>query len=197
MSDIKYGISVKISRRADEFFFMQIKINDTLTHNDYEMMTQTLKNAIKGVHKPEVRVLMDATEFNGWELRATFDDFIFAIEFKGIFTKMAFIGTKTWETHGINVGNWFMSDKVKFFKSKDRAYVWINQIRELPTTLAEKDLYTNKDDIRDEFESFFISNLTATESNVPKRDLSKILVLILEEKLEEIKADVKIGKYNK
>jgi len=187
MSITKHGISVKISRRADEFFFMQIKINDTLTHDDYEMMTQTLKNAIEGVAKPEVRVLMDATEFNGWELRASFDDFVFAVEFKGVFTKMAFIGTKTWEQHGINVGNWFMSDKVKFFKSKDEAYIWINQIKELPTTPIIKD------DIKDKFESFFKSNLS--NLNVTD-DVAENLVSILEEKLEEIKAGVKTGKYD-
>ena len=183
----KHGVSLKISRRADEFFFMQIEINDTLTHNDYEMMTQTLKNAIKGVAKPEVRVLMDATEFNGWELRATFDDFVFAVEFKGVFTKMAFIGTKTWERHGINVGNWFMSDKVKFFKSKDEAYTWINQINELETRPVRKE------DIKDKFESFFKANLSNLSDT---NEEAKNLVSILEEKLEEIKADVEIGKYD-
>ncbi|WP_455757527.1 STAS/SEC14 domain-containing protein [Sulfurimonas sp.] len=190
MSVVKHGMSVNISRRADDFFFMQIKINDTITHNDYEMMTQVLNDAIDGVHNPEVRVLMDATEFKGWELRATWDDFVFGIEFRAVFTKMAFIGTKTWEMHGINVGNWFMSDEVKFFRSKDEAYIWINQIKELPTNPLEKDLYSRKDDIRDKFESFFMSNLRVTD-----HDASEILVSILENKLKEIKADIKVGKY--
>ena len=197
MSMKEHGVSVKITRRADEFFFMQIKINSTLTHDDYEMMTQMLKSSIDGVSKPEVRVLMDATEFNGWELRAAFDDFVFGMEFRGIFTKLAFIGTETWEKHGINVGNWFISDKVKFFKSKYEAYIWINEIKELPTTPVEKDLYSRKDDIRDNLEEFFKSNLSIDNQSIAKddHDASQILVSILEDKLQEIKADAKAGKY--
>ena len=196
--NLEHGITVSISRRADEFFFMKIKIHGTLTHQDYEMMTQMLKNAIDGVPNPEVRVFMDATDFDGWDLRATWDDFVFGIEFRGIFTKMAFVGTETWERHGINVGNWFMNDEVKFFKSQEEAHLWLNQPHIEPNTPVEKDLSSRKDSIRNELESLFKSNLRVTDYNVPEaddQDASEILVSILQDKLNEIKKDVKAGKY--
>jgi hypothetical protein len=61
MSTIEHGISIGISR-VDNFFFMKIKIKGTLTHEDYERMIPMLKNAIKGVNEPDIRILIDATD---------------------------------------------------------------------------------------------------------------------------------------
>jgi len=65
-------------------------------------------------------------------------------------------------------------------------------------TPVEKDLINREDEIRDELESMFKSNLKITDWNVPEPDdqsASEILIEILEKKLQEIKQDVKDGKY--
>ena len=65
-------------------------------------------------------------------------------------------------------------------------------------TPVEKDLINRENEIRDELESMFKSNLKITDWNVPEPDdqsASEILVAILEKKLQEIKQDVKDGKY--
>ena len=194
---IEHGISIGISR-VDDFFFMKVKINGTLTHEDYEKMIPMLRNSIEGVKDPEIRVLMDATEFKGWELRAAFDDFRFGIEFRNVFSKIAFVGTSTWEEYGVKIGSWFMRAEVEFFKSLDEAYNWLNQEEVVPSTPVQKDLHSRKEAIRDDLESLFKSNLRVTDYNVPEpddQDASQIIVTILEDKLSEIKNDVKAGKY--
>jgi len=197
MNMIEHGISIGINR-VDNFFFMKIKINGTLTHEDYKRMVPMLRSSIAGVKEPDVRILMDATEFNGWELRAAWDDLKFGIEFRQIFSKIAIVGTSTIEEYAAKIGSWFMNGDMKFFESLDEAYEWLNKEEVIPTTAVQKDLHARKEDIRDELESLFKSNLKIVDWNVPEpddQDASEILVNILEEKLKEIKADVKDGKY--
>ncbi|MEA2100466.1 MAG: STAS/SEC14 domain-containing protein [Campylobacterota bacterium] len=193
----EHGLLVGISR-IDEFFFMKIRITGTLTHRDYEIMVPMLKDSIKSVKNPKIKVLIDATEFDGWEARAIWDDLRFGMEFKDLFTKVAFIGTQSWEEYGVKIGNWFMSGEIKYFESSVDAHIWINQDEITPTTPVQKDLTSRKDDIRDELEDMFKLNLRRTDLNVPEpddQDASEILISILEEKLNEIKNDVRAGKY--
>jgi len=68
----------------------------------------------------------------------------------------------------------------------------------MQASATQKDLQNRIDEIRDELESLFKSNLKRTDWNVPEaddQDASEILVAILEEKLAEIKEDVKNKKY--
>jgi len=66
------------------------------------------------------------------------------------------------------------------------------------TTAVKKDLANRLDEIRDDIKELFEINLKITDWNVPEADdqsASEILVSIFEEKLQEIKQDVKNGKY--
>lgn len=193
----EHGISIGISR-VNGYFFMKIKINGMLTHNDYQLMVPMLRNAIKDVKEPKVNVLVDGTEFSGFELRAAWDDFKFGIEFNNIFNKIAYIGTASWERYGVKIGSWFMNGDIKFFSSSEQAYEWLNKEEITPITPVQKDLHNRKNAIRDDLEFLFKSNMRITDVNVPEpddQDASEILVDILEEKLLEIKNDVKNGKY--
>ncbi len=65
-------------------------------------------------------------------------------------------------------------------------------------TATQKDLSNRLDEIRDDIEELFKQNLKITDWNVPEaddQDASEILLSIFEEKLDEIKEDVKNGKY--
>lgn len=66
------------------------------------------------------------------------------------------------------------------------------------TAAVKKDLTNRLDEIRDDLEELFKQNLKITDWNVPEADdqtASEILINIFEEKLQEIKQDVKNGKY--
>ena len=193
----EHGISVGITH-VEEFFFMKVKLNGTLTHKDYKNMIPLLRHAIKGVEKPQVKVFIDATEFDGWELRAAWDDFMYGMEFRKAFTKIAFVGTKTWEKYGVKIGSWFVSGDVKFFASVDEAYTWLNEDEQEATTAVQKDLKSRREDIENELQDMFESNLKIVDWNVPEADdqnAAEILVEILQTKLHKIRDEVESGKY--
>ena len=177
MSQIeKHGITVKINKRED-YFFMQVKIVGTLTHEDYQKRLPILKYTLNNTDNPKVKVLVDALEFQGWELRAAWDDYKFGMEYNKAFTKIAFVGADAWKSYGVKIGNWFMSGQMKYFKTIEEAEAWLSE---------------------DELESLFKDNLTRVDWNVPEADdqnAAEILVNILENKLSRIKNDVNNGVY--
>jgi len=63
MNDKEHGITIGISRIGTHFYFQ-----------DYEVITPMIDKAVLNVKAPEINALFDATEFEGWELRAAWDD---------------------------------------------------------------------------------------------------------------------------
>ena len=191
------GISVGITR-VDKFFFVKVKLVGTITYNDYENMVPMLKYTVQNSVNPKVKVFIDATEFNGWELRAAWDDFRYSMEFKELITKVAYVGTKTWEEYGVKIGSWFIDGDIKFFNSTEDAYDWLNKNEVEPKTAVQKDLKSRKEAIKDELQELFEANLNIVDYNVPEpddQDAAEIIVSILEDKLNEIKASVEAEKY--
>jgi len=105
-----------------------LKATGTLTHEDYEVMVPMLEQAIqaiKAIPNTKVNMLLDATEFTGWQAQAAWDDFKFGMTYKDIFLKIAIVGTKEWQEYLAKMGNWFMDGEVKFFYDLDEATTWI------------------------------------------------------------------------
>ena len=191
------GISVGITR-VDKFFFVKVKLVGRITYNDYENMIPMLRYTVRNSINPKVKVFIDATEFKGWELRAAWDDFKYSLEFKKLITKVAYVGTKTWEEYGVKIGSWFIDGDIKFFNSTEDAYNWLNKDEIEPKTAVQKDLKSRKKAIEDELQELFEENLNIVDYNVPEpndQDAAEILITILEDKLNEIKASVEAGKY--
>jgi len=121
----EHGISVGISR-VEDTFLMKIKAVGTLTHDDYEVMIPMIESSIKGIKHPNIKVLFDATEFEGWELRAAWDDFKFGMSHLNEFTKMAVIGNKKWHEYATKIAGWFMiSSEIEYFDDLQKASEWI------------------------------------------------------------------------
>ena len=105
-----------------------LKATGTLTHQDYEVMVPMLEQAIQAIKvipNTKVNMLLDATEFTGWQVQAAWDDFKFGMTYKDIFLKIAIVGTKEWQEYLAKMGNWFMDGEVKFFYDLDEATTWI------------------------------------------------------------------------
>jgi len=63
----------------------------------------------------------------------------------------------------------------------------------------QKDLESRRDEIKKETELLFKANLKISDWNVPEgndREAAKILLSIIQEKIDEIKADVEAGNYD-
>ncbi|WP_136485892.1 STAS/SEC14 domain-containing protein [Vibrio sp. H11] len=120
----RHGISIGLDRVDDEFF-VTIKAFGTLTHRDYQAMTPMLEAALIKVNEPKVRVLLDATELDGWELRAAWDDFKLGLNHGADFDKIALYGRPGWQEKAAKLAGWFMSGEVKFFEDYQQALEWL------------------------------------------------------------------------
>ncbi|QOP41082.1 MULTISPECIES: hypothetical protein [Sulfurimonas] len=62
-----------------------------------------------------------------------------------------------------------------------------------------KDLLSRKDEIQSEIETIFKANMKFTDWNVPEADdkeAAKVILDMIQEKLDKIKADVAAGQYD-
>ncbi len=71
-------------------------------------------------------MLIDATEFEGWELRAAWDDFKLGLKHGSDFYKIAIVGDKRWQQWAAKIGSWFISGKAKHFDNLADALSWLN-----------------------------------------------------------------------
>jgi hypothetical protein len=102
-----------------------MKASGMLTHEDYNVITPMIESALVGVTGPKIRVLFDASELRGWELRAAWDDFKIGLKHGNEFAKIAIYGNQHWQEWAARIGSWFISGEVKFFEDYDAALSWI------------------------------------------------------------------------
>jgi len=93
MSIKRHGLSIGLERVDDDFFLI-LKPVGKLTHADYEIINPMIDDALKGLDKPHVRALVDASEFDGCELRAAWDDFRLGLKHGNAFEKLAIVGER-------------------------------------------------------------------------------------------------------
>ena len=120
----RHGLSIGIER-ANHEFFVSLKAIGKLTHADYEVITPMIDAALAEVKSPDVKVLIDAREMEGWELQAAWDDFKLGLKHNNDFHKIAIVGSKKWQQMTAKIGNWFVSGEVKFFENLNEAIAWL------------------------------------------------------------------------
>ena len=126
MSLSRHGISIGIERLDDDIW-MSLSVAGKLTHADYELFVPMLEEAIKEVKQPQIKVLVDALEFEGWELRAAWDDFKLGLKHGRQFSKIALVGNKPWEKLAAKLANWFIGGESQYFESVQEAVAWLNE----------------------------------------------------------------------
>ena len=126
MSSDRHGLSIGMERIGSEFFLM-IKVIGKLTHEDYGQITPLIDAALEGVKDPQVKVLFDASEMHGWELRAAWDDLKLGLRHGSEFSKVAVFGHEKWEQWAVKIGSWFFPGEIKYFEDFNEAIEWINE----------------------------------------------------------------------
>ncbi|WP_438971223.1 STAS/SEC14 domain-containing protein [Methylophaga sp.] len=121
----RHGLSVGIDRVGDKFY-ITLRAVGKLTHEDYARIVPMIDAALNTVEDPEANVLLDATLFEGWELRAAWDDFKLGLKHGSDFHKIAIVGDKRWQQWAAKVGNWFISGDVRYFDNFPEALSWLN-----------------------------------------------------------------------
>lgn len=122
-SDV-HGINVDVEC-IDDQFFVTVKATGTLTHDDYVEMTPVIDEALKTINTPKVRVLVDMTDFEGWEFRAAWDDFKFGLSHGSDFERIALYGHQDWQLSAAKVGSWFIGGEIRSFEDHDDAVHWL------------------------------------------------------------------------
>ena len=126
MNTINHGISVGLEKMSEEILFT-LKVQGKLTHKDYEKITPMLDSAVKGIEHPYINVFVDASELEGWELRAAWDDLKLGMKHGNEFAKIAIYGNKTWQEYAAKIGTWFISGEAKYFEDMDTAISWLKE----------------------------------------------------------------------
>ena len=124
MSGKRHGVSIGIER-SDDRFFLICKAVGKLTHADYEVISPLIDEALSTVKHPQVRALIDCSEFDGWEARAAWDDFKLGLKHGNEFVKIAICGNTRWQEAAARVGTWFMSGEVRSFADEGAAMEWL------------------------------------------------------------------------
>ena len=126
MNMTRHGLSIGIERVGNDFF-LSLKAIGTLTHKDYETINPMIDSALESVNEPKVKVFIDGSELEGWELRAAWDDFKLGLKHGNEFEKIAIFGNKQWQEYAAKIGSWFISGEVKYFDDSNEALVWLHE----------------------------------------------------------------------
>ncbi|ELI5391884.1 STAS/SEC14 domain-containing protein [Vibrio parahaemolyticus] len=124
MDTERHGITIGIERIGDESVLV-FKATGKLTHKDYEAISPVLDSSLKGVKADHIKMLVDITEFSGWELRAAWDDFQLGLKMGFNIEKIAIYGDKNWQELAAKVGCWFISGDIKSFGDYQSAVEWL------------------------------------------------------------------------
>jgi len=124
MKTFRHGISVGIERVGSDFF-MTFTAVGKLTHADYKVITPMIDSALEGIKEPKIKVLVDLTQFEGWELKAAWDDFKIGLKHGNKFVRMAMLGNKPWQAWMSKVAGWFIAGEVEYFEEEAAAIAWL------------------------------------------------------------------------
>ena len=123
----RHGISIGIERVESEIF-IGLKVVGRLTHKDYQVFTPVLESALAAVDEPNVRMLVDLTDFGGWGPGAAWDDFRIALKYGRQFKRVALYGDLLhWQDNLAKIGSWFVSGEIGSFTTMDEAMDWLNR----------------------------------------------------------------------
>jgi hypothetical protein len=125
MKIVRHGLSIGFEH-SGHGIYMTLKVSGKLRHEDYEIMVPMLESAIAGIESPEINALIDATELQGWEVRAAWDDLKLGLKHGREFKKIAILGNKDWQKYASMVGSWFISGEAKYFEDSAEALEWLN-----------------------------------------------------------------------
>jgi len=126
MKTVRHGLSVGIARTGSNDFFLDLKAAGKLTHEDYEIINPMVDSALGVIKHANVKVLFDASELEGWEVRAAWDDFKFALKHNNEFSRIAIYGNQHWLENSAKVASWFISGEIQYFENLGDAFDWLH-----------------------------------------------------------------------
>lgn len=121
----RHGFSIGMERNGDGVY-LALKAMGTLTHDDYQQMTPLLNAALQGAGPETVDAYLDLSEFDGWQLRAAWDDFRLGLKHGRDFRRIAIFGSSNWHQWSAKIAGWFISGEVRYFDKRAEALAWLS-----------------------------------------------------------------------
>lgn len=105
-------------RREPNSRLVYLEASGKLTRTDYDRLLPDLEAALGEAGR--VRMLIELTDFRGWEPGAAWEDLKFGIQHRKDFERIAVVGEKGWERWGTMLSKPFLPGEMRFFE-KDQA----------------------------------------------------------------------------
>jgi len=105
-----------------------IKMIGKLTDDDYQkVLIPKMKQLMKAHEK--LKVLLQFEDFDGWELKAGWDDAVFGIAHRKDFKKLALVGGPAYVEWSMNLFAPFMTGEIRHFPAQGltAAWAWIRE----------------------------------------------------------------------
>jgi len=104
---------------------LAVKLSGKLHDEDYKMFVPLVDAAVAKSGK--VRLLAQFHDFEGWDLRALWDDIKFSTTHCTAFERIALVGEKKWEQWMAKVCKPFTMAKIQYFDAAqlDAARAWV------------------------------------------------------------------------
>ena len=107
---------------------LSVKASGKLTHEDY--IANLIPTIEKNIDEHEkISLLIELSDFDGWEWKAAFDDFKTGIKHRKDFVKVALVGNMAWEKYIVQMFDYFIDGEVRYFDERQLkdARIWITQ----------------------------------------------------------------------
>lgn len=119
-----HGISLGVERLDDQVYLAGRAVGK-LSHDDYEVITPFLESVFSSLQQDKIRMFFDVRDFDGWELRAAWDDFRIGLKHGKAFERIAILGGSAVQKQLSALANWFTSGEVRYFEQEDVALAWL------------------------------------------------------------------------
>lgn len=103
------------------------KLQGILHDDDYRTFVPAIEAELANHGK--LRLLAYLEDFEGWDLRAAWDDFSFGLKHYDDFDRFAVVGDRAWEKWMAKLGKAFTAAEVRYFShaDMDQAWAWLRE----------------------------------------------------------------------
>ena len=162
---------------------VRVTARGTLTHDDYVAFMPQLDAAFAEQTGDRLRLLFDARELQGWELRAALDDLKVVMTHGRQVERMALVTDARWMELLSNIGKMLLAGEMRHFHNRDEAEAWISGLQDwaasrgLPSEFGDlsSDLLTRVSRVASQFSQRLLGILGATLGTT----INTVIVLVL------------------
>lgn len=119
----------------NESHVFAFQISGKLNVKDYDVFKPKLERLLK--KEGRISLLIKLENFDGWTLKAMWEDLKIGFKHNEDFLRIAFVGSSSFEKIMIEAGDLFLAAEIEHFDNESDAMSWLREVK----NLAEKNEY--------------------------------------------------------